>query len=319
MTFHEVPGTASGHTRHTAFARDTARLVPVADYDVVHGFGRTFAQDLLRVGGGCHEEYLRRTRGRPPGPLWLLFHPKDRAQIRLEHEVFRRRCWRRLVCISRRVAEEVHRIHGIPLAECRVIHNGTDVGKFHPRHRTPGTGPVRILFVGSGFERKGLEQAIDALALVRGDWRFRVVGKGSARRYAARAARLGIGDRVEFAGPQGDMPRQYGDADLVLFPTLYDAFGTVTLEGMATGLPVIVSRQAGSSEAVVHGTDGLIVEDPRDAAELSAAIRSLVDDPARREAIGAAARLAAERFSIDANIEQVLTVYADIAREKSRG
>jgi UDP-glucose:(heptosyl)LPS alpha-1,3-glucosyltransferase len=319
VSFHEVPGTTHGPLKHTAFARDTARLVPLDDYDVVHGFGRTFSQDLLRVGGGCHEEYLRQTRGRIPGPAWFLFHPKDRALIRLEQEVFAKRCWKRLVCISKRVAEEVNRIHGVPLEECRVIHNGTDVETFHPRHRRPGPGPARILFVGSGFERKGLEQAIDALGRVKGDWRLRVVGRGAPRRYASRAAELGIAERVEFAGPQHDMPREYGGSDLVLFPTLYDAFGTVTLEAMATGLPVIVSRQAGSSEVVEHGRDGVVVEDPRDAAELAGAIEALVADAPRREAIGAAARRKAESHSIDRNVDRVVEIYREIAELKARG
>ena len=317
-TFHEVPGLASGHTKYTTFARESERLVKPAEYDAVHGLGRAFAQDLLRIGGGCHEEYLRETKGRMPGPLWFLFHPKDRALIRLEREMFERRCWRRLVCISRRVAEEVHRIHGIPLAEMIVLHNGTDVSKFHPRNRRPKDGPARLLFVGSGFERKGLGQALDALGRVKGDWRLRVVGKGDAAAYAAQAARLGIGERVEFAGTQADMPREYGEADLLVFPTLYDAFGTVTLEAMATGIPVVVSRQAGSSEVVTDGVDGRIVADPRDAAELAAAVEPLAADRALRDRMGAAARAAAERNSIDANIDKVVALYGEIAREKGK-
>lgn len=319
VAFHDVPGLASGHTKYVTFARETERLVKLDAYDAVHGFGRAFAQDLLRVGGGCHEEYLRHAKGRMPGPLWFLFHPKDRALIRLEHEVFARRCWKRLVCISRRVAEEVSRIHGVPASEAAVIHNGTDLEKFHPRRRVASAGPARILFVGSGFERKGLGQAIDALARVQGDWRLRVVGKGNAARYAAQAARLGIGGRVEFAGPQPDMPAEYGRADLLLFPTLYDAFGTVTLEAMATGIPAVVSRQAGSSEVVDDRVDGRIVEDPRDPAELAAAVEPLVNDPALRATMGLAARAKAEKNGIDANVEKVVGLYREIAREKGRG
>ncbi|MBI2920353.1 MAG: glycosyltransferase family 4 protein [Planctomycetes bacterium] len=319
IAFHEVPGLASGHTKYVTFARETERLVKLDDYDAVHGFGRAFAQDLLRIGGGCHEEYLRQAKGRTPGPLWFLFHPKDRALIRLEHEVFRRRCWKRLVCISRRVAEEVHRIHGVPLAEALVIHNGTDLEKFHPRRRAAASGPARILFVGSGFERKGLAQAVEALGRVKGDWRLRVVGKGSAARYASQAARLGIGARVEFAGTQPDMPAEYGRADVLLFPTLYDAFGTVTLEAMATGIPVVVSRQAGSSEVVDDGADGRIVEDPRDPGQLASALEPLVNDAALRAKMGLAARAKAEKNGIDANIEKVVALYREIARGKGRG
>jgi UDP-glucose:(heptosyl)LPS alpha-1,3-glucosyltransferase len=315
VVFHEVPGVTLGHLKYNAFARDAAKLVRLEDYDCVHGFGRTFTQDLLRVGGGCHEEYLRQTKGREPGAMWFLFHPKDRALIRLEKEVFAKKCWRRLVCISKRVADEVHRIHGVPLEDCLVIHNGTDVEKFHPRHRVPHDGPARLLFVGSGFERKGLEQALEALSRVKGDWRLRVVGRGDPGLYAAQSARLG---RVEFAGPQSAMPAEYGRADALLFPTLYDAFGTVALEAMATGIPVVISRQAGASEVVSHGSDGFIVEDPRDPAALAAAIEPLVTYKAKREEMGAAARAKAEQHSIDANIEKVIALYRDIAKEKGR-
>ncbi|MEK7469477.1 MAG: glycosyltransferase family 4 protein [Planctomycetota bacterium] len=315
VVFHEVPGISMGHLKYNAFARDAAKLVRLEDYDCVHGFGRTFAQDLLRVGGGCHEEYLRQTKGREPGALWFLFHPKDRALIRLEKEVFAGRCWRRLVCISKRVAEEVHRIHGVPLEDCRVIHNGTDIEKFHPRNRVAADGPPRLLFVGSGFERKGLEQALDALERVNAEWRLRVVGRGDPGAYAAISARLG---RVEFAGPQSAMPAEYGRADLLLFPTLYDAFGTVALEAMATGIPVVISRQAGASEVVTHGSDGVIVENPRDPAALAAAIEPLLADRPKREAMGKAARAKAEQHSIGANIETVLELYREIAREKGR-
>lgn len=317
VVFHEVPGTTIGHLKYTAFAKDVERLVKPADYDCVHGFGRAFTQDLLRVGGGCHEEYLRQTKGKNPGAIWFLFHPKDRAIINLERQVFARKSWKKLVCISRRVAEEVSRIHGVPLADCLVLHNGTDVEKFHPRHRVAGP-PTRLLFVGTGFERKGLEQTLEALALVKGDWHLRVVGRGDSGPYAEQARRLAIDCRVEFAGPQADMPVEYGRADALVFPSLYDAFGTVTLEAMATGLPVVVSRQAGSSEVVEHGKDGFIVENPRDAKELAAAIEPLLGPRAKRESMGAAARAKAEGNTIDANIEKVIGMYREIALGKGR-
>lgn len=318
VVYHEVPGTSVGHLKYTAFAKDVEQRVNPGDYDCVHGFGRAFTQDLLRIGGGCHEEYLRQTRGREPGALWFLFHPKDRALIRLEKEMFAKRCWRRLVCISNRVAEEVHRIHGVPLADCQVIHNGTDVEKFHPRNRVAGDATTRLLFAGSGFERKGLEQTLAALARVDGPWRLRVVGRGDTGAYSRQAGTLGIADRVGFAGPQTDMPAEYGRADALVFPSLYDAFGTVALEAMATGIPVVISRQAGASEIVDHGRDGLIVENPRDPASLAAALQPLVADAARRRSMGETARVKAEGNSIEANIEKVVAVYRDIARGKGR-
>jgi UDP-glucose:(heptosyl)LPS alpha-1,3-glucosyltransferase len=84
---------------------------------------------------------------------------------------------------------------------------------------------------------------------------------------------------VFFLPPRADVQFYYAAADAYVGPSIEDAFALPPAEAMACGLPVIVSRQAGVSEWVTPGVDGLILEDPKDADELSKLIRSLVNDP----------------------------------------
>ena len=76
----------------------------------------------------------------------------------------------------------------------------------------------------------------------------------------AAAARLGIADRVHFPGPQTDVKPFYGAADCFALPTLYDPFPNAALEALASGLPIIVSRQCGAAELVREGFNGFVVD-----------------------------------------------------------
>ena len=127
------------------------------------------------------------------------------------------------------------------------------------------------IFVGSGFERKGLATAIEALALVndRGT-RLAVAGRGDAARYRALAERLGVGGACPWLGLRPDIERWYAAADACVLPTRYEPFGNVHLEALAAGLPVVASETAGGSELVEPGRSAPVV-DPRDREALAAA------------------------------------------------
>lgn len=337
VLFHPVPAIEFyGPLRVLSFARNTERaLARLQDtFDVVHGFGRTWLQDVYRVGSGCHREYMQQRYPSMQNPVlraFKLLDPRHRAILHVENRIFREHRYRRLTCISRRVLAELSRYYGIQPAEAAVIYNGFDPARFHVGNRERFRREVRsewgvpagafcALFAGSGFARKGLEPAIAAMAgLPREiDWRLVVVGKGPAGGYLRAAERAGAAARILFLGPRPDMPRQYAGADVLLFPTLYEPFGTVVLEAMATGIPVVTSRVAGASEVIADGVDSCIVEDPRAAAEITRRLVGLLEDGTRARMGEAAARTAA-RYSMDANVEATLRVYEEVVVAKGRG
>jgi UDP-glucose:(heptosyl)LPS alpha-1,3-glucosyltransferase len=98
-----------------------------------------------------------------------------------------------------------------------------------------------VLFVGSGFERKGLAHLLRAMALAGGKARLWVIGKGDKGPYLRLAEKLGLSSRVTFWGPHQDVRSFYAAADLFAFPTLYDPFPTAAMEALAAGLPVITT------------------------------------------------------------------------------
>ena len=121
-------------------------------------------------------------------------------------------------------------------------------------------------------------------------WQALLVGDGRERA-AVEALMAPLGERVRFAGarPHADLPALYGKADLYLWPAINEAYGMAFLEAQAAGLPVVAGRTGGVPAVVADGVTGLL-SPVGDAAAFADAVARLLDDPARRSAMGAAAR-----------------------------
>jgi UDP-glucose:(heptosyl)LPS alpha-1,3-glucosyltransferase len=174
-----------------------------------------------------------------------------------------------VICNSRLVADEVAQFYQVPAEKLRVIYNGVDGDVFHPElalefrekvraaHRIPNEAPL-LLFVGSGFERKGIPALLAAFAqMTRSDARLVVVGadrKLNAMR--ALAQKLNIAERVIFTGPLKDVRPWYGAADAFVLPTLYDPCPNAALEALSAGLPSLVSNSCGAAEFIQTGGNG---------------------------------------------------------------
>jgi glycosyltransferase involved in cell wall biosynthesis len=129
--------------------------------------------------------------------------------------------------------------------------------------------------------------------------------------FQARASELGL-NPVVFVGFQKDVVPYFAAADAFVFPTRYEPFGMVITEAMAAALPVVTTASAGASEVITPGVDGLVLQDPDDADALALALDDLLADPARRAAMGAAAREAAKRVDWDYVAAETLKVYEDL-------
>jgi glycosyltransferase involved in cell wall biosynthesis len=198
--------------------------------------------------------------------------------------------------------------------EPRVIFNGIDLALWRPVSLDPALrryGERLLLYVGRLQPWKGVETAVAALPDLPGATLL-VAGEGEDRaRLEAQAARLGVAQRVVFLGtvPRSDLPRLYSSVDLLL-ATSYasETFGISLVEAQACGLPVVASTFGGFPEVVDEGRTGLLVP-PRDPAALAAAVQALLDDPARRAAMAAAAPAWAAQYSWPAVTERVEAAY----------
>jgi len=225
---------------------------------------------------------------------------------------------------SEQVAREIAR-HYAPLsAPVKIVRNGVDLELFHPRARAtlgPGTrttlglgrDDVVLLFLGSGFTRKGLAFLLHALGHLPAKDRpsLLVVGKGRAEPHLALARRLGLNGRVRFLGVVADPLPFYAAADAFVLPSLYDPSSNACLEAMAVGLPVVTTRANGASELIEDGREGWVVDDPHDTEALAERLSRLVDVTARLE-MGRRARDRVEAYPWDRHLQEVLALYASL-------
>lgn len=219
-------------------------------------------------------------------------------------------------------------------SKLRLIHHGVDLSGFQPaaqtadQHSRQDELPVDaaddvplILSIGRLVEKKGFPDLVYACAeLAKAGYRFRCVIYGDGPLHDALAtliAQLGLADRVTLAGAcsQAELLPAFQSADIfALAPFVTDdgdrdGIPNVLVEAMACALPVVTTEVAGIPELVQHEYNGLLVA-PRAAAGLAAALAALLDDPARRARLGAAARrTVVERFDLRMAAQQLLELF----------
>jgi len=307
--------------RDASFSSRVCRMLAPENFDLVQSHERLGCCDIYRAGDGVHAAWLER-RGRGLGRLRRLamyLNPYHRYVMAAERRVFEGARLKAVICNSRMVRDEIGLRFAIDADKLHVIYNGVDLQDFHPRQRALHRASRRraltipedacvFLFVGSGFERKGVPVLIRAFARL-SDQRSRlvVVGKDrAAGQMLALARRLGIADRVHFAGAQAETQSWYGIADVFVLPTLYDPFPNAALEALACGLPVVTTRSSGVAEFIQSGVNGEICEDALCVDELAHCMDSIIS---RAAGMSQAARETAERLGIDAMANQLVGLY----------
>jgi len=319
VTVHTVKARGPSFMRPRNFAAGVCAAVDKAAPEVVISLERTYSQDIYRAGDGCHAEWLAR-RGLYVSGLkrsLIAANPLHMTLLDLEHKLFESERLKTVAANSEMVKADIIRHYGLPEEKICVIYNGVDTRAFAPsgpagRRRARESlgvspGATLLLFVGSGFERKGLACLVRAMGLLKGeaDLRLAVVGKGRASAYAREASRLGVGGRVEFAGPVGDVREWYRAADVFVLPSLYEPFSNACLEAMASGLPVVTSSANGAAEIMTGALSGSVCSNPADPGELAGKIGLLLDADARAAA-GALARETALEYTIERTVNAFL-------------
>ncbi len=205
-----------------------------------------------------------------------------------------------------------------PAERLFVVHNGVRDIPCEQRAE-PGRIPVRICSVARFESPKDHATLLRACALLPGRaWQLDLVGDGPLEPGIRRlAATLGIAQNVNFCGYRKDPAEVLRDAQIFALSSRSEAFPRSVLEAMRAELPVVASDVGGVREAVEHGVNGLIVP-AGDAPGFSAALTSLIADPALRKRLGAAGRLNFERrFDLEFMVVNTESVYAAVLDKKT--
>jgi glycosyltransferase involved in cell wall biosynthesis len=222
---------------------------------------------------------------------------------------------RQVVAVSEVVARDVQNL-GVPREQIEIIYNGVDTDEFYPgpseraSFGLPDLAPM-ALFVGDiRSPRKNIQTLLHALRSIP---HLHLAVAGDTKRSPAPglAKTLNIADRVHFLGKTKRIAALMRSVDVFVFPSRYEAHPLVVLEAMASGLPVVISKNVGSVKS--YGDLFEVVTDPEDAVVLAASISKVLDSKERRESMGRMARQRALSLSWSETAGAYLKTYEALA------
>jgi glycosyltransferase involved in cell wall biosynthesis len=214
----------------------------------------------------------------------------------------------RVAVPSDHIAQQLVR-YGTPREHLRVIPYAADCHRFQPKAEKRHESTCTFLFAGGISQRKGIKYLLEAWrAIRRPGWRLQLLGPlpheiGPVRPYLEMIEPLG---RVGHA----EMPSRLADADVFVFPSLFEGSAVVTYEALACGLPSVVTENAGS--VVRDGVEGFVVR-ARDPVSLAARMEQLGKDPGLRETMASAARARAHEFDWPRYHSALVRLVEDVA------
>jgi glycosyltransferase involved in cell wall biosynthesis len=234
-----------------------------------------------------------------------------------------------LTVVSRKMAGELD--HWFGKRENVVLaYYGVDPRSFHPEVRMRLRAEARrhlgfeqdnfvVLLIGNDWNSKGLPCLMNAVAKLENPaLKIAIVGQDDTSLYSRRLDEPTLASQISFLPFRADVEFYYAAADAYVGPSRDDSFGLPPLEAMASGLPVIVSRQAGVSEVVSDGDDGFILQDPQDSEKLASLMLRLYSDAELRSRLGSKAALTAAQYTWQANADRLGAVFETLLERRRK-
>ena len=272
VQFHRVNVVGSRAERPMRFAEEVNAALQHEEFDCVFSLERTLKQDVYRAGDGLHRVWLQRRKQFAPWwkrPLVGLgaFH---RHMLALEAQTFDPANTQRIIVNSEMVRGEIaQHFPAFPQERVHTIRNGVDVQRFKSVSRTVARqrfgledNDFVLLFVGSGWERKGLPWLLKFMVGHSDDPHLKLLVVTRDR------MRGKVPPNVILTGPLNDVEAAYAAADVLTFLPIYEPCANVVSEALTTGIPVITTSFNGAGEMIDSGINGHVLDDPSDLATL---------------------------------------------------
>lgn len=272
----------------------------------------------------CHAAYNQQhsnLRGEG-NPLSYVYHKlAPYVFMWQERRAYRSRRLKQVIAVSHGMKKELMHYYNLPSEKIEVIPNGVDPTMFKPAACENAKQSLRrelglpekafvCLFVGGDWNRKGLADAINAVAEVPGSV-LAVVGRGDTKRFTQIASDASIQDRVLFFGSSSSPQDYYSASDVFVFPSRYEAFSLVTLEAAASGLPILASRINGTEDLIINGVNGYFVE--MNAKSIAEKLILLKNNPDLRRRMSEAIRNTSLRYGWDHITQENLALLEAVA------
>jgi UDP-glucose:(heptosyl)LPS alpha-1,3-glucosyltransferase len=319
MTYHPISA-----LRRSAMSTVLSFILPAerglkkaGRFDLVHSQGVCGLSQDIATAHFCQAAWYAELR-KQQGHLTWKQRLSESLLVPLDRRVFQTSKSKRVIAVSKQTQGEIERFYyrreGIT-----AIHHGVDLERFHPENKERYFASTRrewgvgldekvCLFVGN--VQKGALKAIEAMAATEA-FSLVIVTRSDTARERQRIAELGLENRVKIRPATDKIETAFAAADVFLFPTIYEPYGMVISEAMASGVCVVTSKLAGAAELITDGEDGVLLDDPGNVAEIAGKLNSLASTHTRCADIGSRSRRTIEYFSWDKAAERHAEVYRD--------
>lgn len=320
-----IEATVSGNSRAAkflSFQQSVASILSTHDFDLVQSHERLLGADIYRLGDGIHASWVARLAKVSPWytRFWLKIDPYHRAVIRTERAMAQDPHLT-YVANSKLVQQELMDWYNVPKNRIVLIENGIDTKAFTPTlpaqkaaEKTKlGLNPLQptVLFVGSGFARKGAFELLEAINRLP-EFQLMIVGHDKQlAKLNKRIKTLKLENKVLVLGAQRDIKNYLAAADLFCLPSLYDPLPNAVLEALCSALPVIVTDAVGIADAVTKYNAGAICN--KEAASIAKALQHAWQN---RETMAQNALNLSKNYDLAKASQQWLTLYNTLIDKK---
>lgn len=279
----------TNHGRALAFAarlKDELKSMPGA---IVVGFNKMPGLDVYYAADVCFAEKVFEQHG-----FFYRLTPRSRHYLAFEKAVFDANGKTEALLISKTQLDLYQRYYHTPASRMHLLPPGISRQRIAPENHAELRPQLRseyrlrdsdflMLFVGSDFQRKGLDRALHGIAALKPDLRSRVrlwvAGQDQAAPFESLATSLGVADNLRILGARDDVSRLLWAADALIHPAYSENTGTVLLEGMVAGLPVIASEACGYAHYIEDFDMGCVLRGDITASAVAAAIATVAAVP----------------------------------------
>jgi UDP-glucose:(heptosyl)LPS alpha-1,3-glucosyltransferase len=260
-------------SRCRSFASQLQEIFKQENYHLIIGFNKMPGLNLYYAADVCFKARIAKNNFK-----WLnAFLPRYRYYLKAEQDVFEKSSQTQILLLSPNQKSEFSQYYQTPTARLHLLPPGIDKSRKLRTKDPAARSYVRVklgvkatenllLMVGSGFKTKGVDRSIKALAalpkILRSHTKLFIVGRDNPKKFLKLAKKLNLESQVKFLGGQENIPDFLLAADLLLHPAYHENTGTVILEAIISGLPVLASAVCGYANYVEEAQVGEIIPEP---------------------------------------------------------
>ena len=318
---HWIEAKSHGFFRFTKFIRfqkSVRKIIALNNFDLIQSHERLTGVDIYRLGDGIHAAWIDRLKEISPWykKAWLSIDPYHQKIIRIEKEMSEDENLF-YVANSDLVKKELYKYYKVPESRIKVIENGIDTRSFHPASPSKKEASKKqlalnpkfpvVLFVGSGFERKGAFEIVEAIKLLP---KFQAIIVGQDKKIDQLRV-LAHGHNILVTGPKDNIQKYLDAADIFCLPSLYDSLPNAALEALCCGLPIVLTKDVGLAPHIKKNLAGVICKKDK----LSIA-DALIKAWEKRKLFSKNALKAAKAFEIKSKNKEWFHLYNELLKNK---